>query len=189
MNGAYGREDQSTQKALAARWTIAAEAMEALAGARSLDAVVAVLRAFARRAPRHLTTQQIYHPTRERREPCRIALGQPRPLHRQKRIGHMCIAFARSIHRHGHDERLPFRHQVRAILREFPLQPKIPFQPRLRIPGDHRHEQRTVPNLLPDLRIPLIAPAQLALIKPHFHARRPQCLAQATRRLRVSWDA
>ena len=50
MNGAYGREDHSTQKALAARWTIAAEAMEALAGARSLDAVVAVLRAFARRA-------------------------------------------------------------------------------------------------------------------------------------------
>lgn len=40
----------SEQKALAARWTIAAEAMEALAGARSLDAIVNVLRAFARRA-------------------------------------------------------------------------------------------------------------------------------------------
>ena len=42
----------SEQKALAARWTIAAEAMEALAGARSLDAIVNVLRAFARRERR-----------------------------------------------------------------------------------------------------------------------------------------
>ena len=43
-------ERSSEQKALAARWTIAAEAMEALAGARSIDAIVNVLRAFARRA-------------------------------------------------------------------------------------------------------------------------------------------
>ena len=42
--------DRSRDKALAARWGNAAEAIEALAGARSLDAVVSVLRAFARRA-------------------------------------------------------------------------------------------------------------------------------------------
>ena len=42
----YGSE----QKALAARWGQAAEAMEALAGARSLEAVTSVLRAFTRRA-------------------------------------------------------------------------------------------------------------------------------------------
>lgn len=42
--------DYSKDKALAARWSSAAEAIEALAGARSLDAVVSVLRAFARRA-------------------------------------------------------------------------------------------------------------------------------------------
>lgn len=41
--------DNSKDKALAARWSSAAEAIEALAGARSLDAVVNVLRAFARR--------------------------------------------------------------------------------------------------------------------------------------------
>jgi FOG: GAF domain len=41
--------DKSKDKALAARWSSAAEAIEALAGARSLDAVVSVLRAFARR--------------------------------------------------------------------------------------------------------------------------------------------
>ena len=40
---------KSHDKALAARWGGAAEAIEALAGARSLDAVVNVLRAFARR--------------------------------------------------------------------------------------------------------------------------------------------
>ena len=42
--------DNSRDRALAARWSNAAEAIEALAGARSLDAVVGVLRAFARRA-------------------------------------------------------------------------------------------------------------------------------------------
>lgn len=41
--------NKSKDKALAARWSSAAEAIEALAGARSLDAVVSVLRAFARR--------------------------------------------------------------------------------------------------------------------------------------------
>lgn len=39
----------SRAKAFAARWTSAAEAIEALAGAHSLEAVVSVLRAFARR--------------------------------------------------------------------------------------------------------------------------------------------
>lgn len=42
--------DNSRDKALAARWSNAAEAIEALAGTRSLDAVISVLRAFARRA-------------------------------------------------------------------------------------------------------------------------------------------
>lgn len=46
VEGGYGSE----QKALAARWSLAAEAMEALAGARSVDAIISVLRAFARRA-------------------------------------------------------------------------------------------------------------------------------------------
>ncbi|WP_028055638.1 ATP-binding protein [Sphingobium bisphenolivorans] len=50
MDRELASERGSEQKALAARWSIAAEAMEALAGARSLDAVTNVLRAFARRA-------------------------------------------------------------------------------------------------------------------------------------------
>ncbi|QGP78695.1 ATP-binding protein [Sphingobium sp. CAP-1] len=50
MGGESDNQARSEQKALAARWTLAAEAMEALAGARSIDAIVAVLRAFARRA-------------------------------------------------------------------------------------------------------------------------------------------
>ncbi len=50
MDRKLASERNSEQKALAARWSIAAEAIEALAGARSLDAVINVLRAFARRA-------------------------------------------------------------------------------------------------------------------------------------------
>lgn len=48
MDDRFAR-DRSKDKALAARWSSAAEAIEALAGARSLDAVDRVLRAFARR--------------------------------------------------------------------------------------------------------------------------------------------
>jgi GAF domain-containing protein len=49
MDKKLASERDSEQKALAARWSVAAEAIEALAGARSLDAVINVLRAFARR--------------------------------------------------------------------------------------------------------------------------------------------
>ncbi|SEQ83760.1 ATP-binding protein [Sphingobium sp. YR768] len=50
MREASDSEVRAEHKALAARWTLAAEAMEALAGARSIDAIISVLRAFARRA-------------------------------------------------------------------------------------------------------------------------------------------
>ena len=49
MSGGRNGDLNSEQKALAARWSMAAETMEALAGARSIDAITAVLRAFARR--------------------------------------------------------------------------------------------------------------------------------------------
>ena len=50
MDRKLASERGAEQKALAARWGIATEAMEALAGARSMEAVTHVLRAFARRA-------------------------------------------------------------------------------------------------------------------------------------------
>ncbi|AMK25938.1 ATP-binding protein [Sphingobium sp. TKS] len=50
MDRKLASERGAEQKALAARWGIATEAMEALAGARSMEAVTYVLRAFARRA-------------------------------------------------------------------------------------------------------------------------------------------
>ncbi|HUD94775.1 ATP-binding protein [Sphingobium sp.] len=49
MSGGRNGDLNSEQKALAARWSMAAETIEALAGARSIDAITAVLRAFARR--------------------------------------------------------------------------------------------------------------------------------------------
>ena len=50
MDRKLASERGAEQKALAARWSIATEAMEALAGARSMEAITHVLRAFARRA-------------------------------------------------------------------------------------------------------------------------------------------
>lgn len=49
MTNTFGG-DNSKDKALAARWSSLAEAIKALAGTRSLESVIHVLRAFARRA-------------------------------------------------------------------------------------------------------------------------------------------
>jgi hypothetical protein len=50
---------------------------------------------------------------------------------------------------------------------------------------DEGHEQRALLDLLPDLRIPLVAAAQLALVEPHLNPETAQRLGDALRRVRV----
>src|ERR1700688_1129018 len=53
-------------------------------------------------------------------------------------------------------------HQMRSLVRQSPLEPKVSFCPRLRAFGDDREEQFAVADLRADLLIPRIPAAQLA---------------------------
>jgi hypothetical protein len=59
---------------------------------------------------------------------------------------------------------------VRALLGEAPLEPEVPFRPRLRMRGNNRQEERAVADLPANRLIPDIAAAQFTLVKPHFDA-------------------
>jgi hypothetical protein len=65
--------------------------------------------------------------------------------------------------------------------RLLPLAPKVPFVSGLRVRGDHCHEQRALPYLLSDLRIPCVAAAQFALVEPNLDAMGSQRLRDALR--------
>jgi hypothetical protein len=77
---------------------------------------------------------------------------------------------ARSVNDDGHQEGSFDRHQMRAINCEFPFEPKISLEPRLRMLGNNRNEEGAVANLLPNLAVPDIAAAQLALVEPDFNS-------------------
>jgi hypothetical protein len=55
------------------------------------------------------------------------------------------------------------------LRREFPLDSKMPFEPRRRRRRNHRPEQCTTRNLPPDLRLLRITADALALAEPHLH--------------------
>ena len=50
---------------------------------------------------------------------------------------------------------------------------------------NHRHEERTVFDLLADLRIPRVAADEFALVEPHFDARGAKGVANLLRRFGV----
>lgn len=74
---------------------------------------------------------------------------------------------------------------VRPIDRQFPLEPKVPLDPRMGVGGDHRDEQGAGLDLLTDRGVPGVTATQLALIKPDFDACRAQRRADPLRRSSV----
>jgi hypothetical protein len=80
---------------------------------------------------------------------------------------------ARTVNYDWHQERSFDRHQMGAIDCEFPFEPKIALEPLLRMLGNNRKEQGAVADLLPDLPVPSISAAQLALVEPDFDSGCP----------------
>ena len=74
---------------------------------------------------------------------------------------------------------------MRALLGKPPLEPEIPFGPRLRMVGNDRQEERAIADLPADRLIPDIAAAQLALVKPHLDAGGAQRLGNGPRHRRI----
>ena len=78
------------------------------------------------------------------------------------------------------------RHVQHAPRGEVPFAAEVTLGSRIGVRRDHRNEQRAVVDLLLDLRIPGVAPAQGVLVEPDVDARGPQGLADALGCLRMS---
>jgi hypothetical protein len=106
-------------------------------------------------------------------------------LHRAKLRRYFRVTIARTVDHDWQKKNLFIRHRVRALGGKFPFEPKITLEPRLRRRRNHRHKQRTRTDLSANLRIPLIAPDQLALVEPHLHVHGTQRLTDALHHFRV----
>jgi hypothetical protein len=67
----------------------------------------------------------------------------------------------------------------------FPFAAKIAFEALLRVVGDNWNEEDAVLDLVPDLLIPRVPAAQLALVEKHLDAGRTQRLANPLGRVRI----
>lgn len=138
------------------------------------------------------------HPSRERRGPTRSsrrlprqqsaymldkrvrvrALKQARPLHLAKLLRHPCLQIGRAIDDDREQESPIPGHVARTIDGELPLTAKVAFLAFLCVRRNHRHEQVTALDLLPDGRIPAVAAAKFTLVEPHRDARIAQDLTK-----------
>ena len=147
-------------------------------------------------APRVFGRQQSFDPPDKSRR--RLAVRQRRPLQLPEAVGNPAVVVTRIVNDDRHQERFVGCNQVRAVDREFPLQPEITFGTIMRVVGNDRDEQRAGLDLPPDRRIPGIAAAQFAAVEPHLDAGIAQrradarcggrvlgCVAQENGRLRL----
>jgi hypothetical protein len=86
-------------------------------------------------------------------------------LHLPELVGHEGVLFAGTVDHHRHEERLLLGHVVRTLHGELPFVPKVTLKPVLGVMGDNRNEEHAVADLAPDLLVPGVATAQLALIE------------------------
>lgn len=99
---------------------------------------------------------------------------RPKKFLRDTRIG-----FAGLVNHHGHQEGRVIRHVVQPPRGQVPLATEVALGPRVGVGGYQRYEQCAVVDLLLDLCVPSIAPAQFAPVEPHFNARFAQGFADA----------
>src|SRR5580658_7012714 len=112
-------------------------------------------------------------------------MRQSRPLDVAEPFRNAGVAFWRVVDNDRYQEGLLRRHVVGALRREFPLTPEITFEPLLRVSGDDRNEKRALLDLIPNLPIPGITAAQLALVEPHLDTCRFQRIGNALRHLGI----
>jgi len=74
---------------------------------------------------------------------------------------------------------------VGALIRKVPLKAKVAFMPCRRVRGNDGHEECTVVQLTPDLLIPRVPAAKLALVEPDLEARSSKSLADALCRIGI----
>lgn len=114
-----------------------------------------------------------------------LAARPARPLHGLELRGHFRVGIARAVDHDRQQKCFLLRHRLRALRAEFPFQPKISLQSRLRVRGDQRYEQGARTHLPANLGVPLVSADEFALIKPNFDPRRAQRITNPFRRLDI----
>ena len=74
---------------------------------------------------------------------------------------------------------------MRAVDREFPLEPEVALGSALCMCRDQRNKEPTISDLFADLLIPEVPAAQLALVEPDLDATLTQPLSNAPRGLGI----
>jgi hypothetical protein len=115
----------------------------------------------------------------------RRTLGQPSPLHLEERVWHVRAVVFGPIQNNRHQKRLSPGHEVRALLRQAPLEAKVTFESPLRVGRNDWHEQGAFIDLPANALVPNVATNQFALVKPNFDSSRMQGLTDTFGRLRV----
>ena len=110
----------------------------------------------------------------------RLPARQARPLNVAKFVRNAGNCVTGIVDHDRQQKRHVVRHVQRPVCRQIPFPPEVAFLSRLRVRGNHRHEKRAFPDLLPDRRIPGIAAAQFVLVEPDLETRRAQGLANAS---------
>jgi hypothetical protein len=108
-------------------------------------------------------------------------LRQVRPLHCPEEVRDNRVSVTGAVDNDRQEEVLLLGHVEGSLDREFPLAPKIAFEPLLRMLGDYWNEQSAVADLAPDPLIPYIPASQLSLIEPDLYAGGAQSVANPLR--------
>ena len=99
--------------------------------------------------------------------------------------GYDRAALRRLVNDHRREERHALGHEVRLLHGELPFEAEISLSPLLRPLGDDGQEERALRYLAPDLLVPGIPTAQLALVEPNLNAVAPERVGDATSDVRV----
>lgn len=110
---------------------------------------------------------------------------QARPLQLEKLLRHSGSSLTGAIDNYRNKECPPVGHIAGSLDREPPLSSEVTLLAVLCIGRDNRNKQMTVADLLPDLAVPRIPAAQLALIEPNLDTGGAQGLANPLSRLGI----
>ena len=84
------------------------------------------------------------------------------------RVLHTPVALVSLVDRDRQEKRGPLRHQMRALVGQFPFQSEIRFAPRLGSRRDDGDKERARLDLAADFLVPRIAAFEPVLIEPHL---------------------
>ena len=114
-----------------------------------------------------------------------LPAGQARPLDFPETIRHSRGRLRCGVDDHWNEKGHVLRHVARALDGQPPLPAEVALLAGIGMRGDHRHEERTVMNLLANLPVPGVPATQLAAVEPYLDPGAAQTGGDPLRRIDV----